>query len=106
MDFIAFCFFACLYLFFESMFVAFDRVVMVASCAYNVFLFSRYMKAVSILKTCDFKTNAHNARALEVMIPCLNNTATCKIKLKEYKDATLLSENVSGETGVDRQINR
>lgn len=55
----------------------------------------RYMKAIGVIKTCDFKTNAHNARALEVMIPCHNNAATCNIKLKNYKDARLLAENVS-----------
>lgn len=52
------------------------------------------MKAIGALKTCDFKTNVHNARALEMMIPCQNNAATCYIKLKSYADARLLSENV------------
>lgn len=55
---------------------------------------ARYMKAVGILKTSEFKSNAQNARALEVMIPCHNNAATCYIKLKNYGDARLLSENV------------
>eukprot|EP00904_Undaria_pinnatifida_P013019 jgi/Undpi1/8848/HiC_scaffold_25.g11310.m1 len=54
----------------------------------------RYMKAIGILKTSEFKSNAQNARALEVMIPCHNNAATCYIKLKNYGDARLLSENV------------
>lgn len=53
------------------------------------------MKAVGILKMCQFETNAQNARALEVMIPCHNNAATCYIKLKNFGDARLLSENVS-----------
>lgn len=53
------------------------------------------MKAIGVLKTAEFKTNAQNARALEIMIPCHNNAATCYIKLKNYKDAGLLAENVS-----------
>lgn len=59
---------------------------------------ARYMKAIGILKTSEFKSNAQNARALEVMIPCHNNAATCYIKLKNYGDARLLSENVSRVT--------
>lgn len=53
------------------------------------------MKAIGVIKVSEFKTNAHNARALEVMIPCQNNAATCYLKLKNYKDARLLAENVS-----------
>ena len=52
------------------------------------------MKSIGVLKTCEFKTNAHNARALELMIPCHNNAATCYIKRKNYGDARLLTENV------------
>lgn len=55
------------------------------------------MKSIGVLKTCEFKTNAQNARALEVMIPCHNNAATCKIKSKNYGDARLLAENVRRE---------
>lgn len=55
----------------------------------------RYMKSIGVLKTCEFDTNAQNARALETMIPCHNNAATCYIKLKNYRDAKYLSENVS-----------
>lgn len=54
----------------------------------------RYMKSIGVLKTCEFKSNAQNARALELMIPCHNNAATCYIKRKNYGDARLLSENV------------
>eukprot|EP00752_Nemacystus_decipiens_P005620 g5085.t1 len=53
-----------------------------------------YMKSIGVLKTCEFKSNAQNARALELMIPCHNNAATCYIKRKNYGDARLLSENV------------
>lgn len=53
------------------------------------------MKAIGVLKTCKFTTNAENARALEMMIPCHNNAATCYIKVKNYGDARLLAENVS-----------
>ena len=53
------------------------------------------MKAVGIIKTSEFKSHGKNARALEVMIPCHNNAATCYIKIKNYGDARLLSENVS-----------
>jgi len=52
------------------------------------------MKSIGVLKTCEFKTNAQNARALELMIPCHNNAAMCYIKRKNYGDARLLSENV------------
>lgn len=52
------------------------------------------MKSIGVLKTCEFKSNAQNARALELMIPCHNNAATCYIKRKNYGDARLLSENV------------
>lgn len=54
------------------------------------------MKSIGVLKTCEFKSNAQNARALELMIPCHNNAATCYIKRKNYGDARLLSENVRG----------
>ncbi|CAM9234721.1 unnamed protein product [Hapterophycus canaliculatus] len=54
----------------------------------------KYMKSIGVLKTAEFKTNAQNARALEVMIPCHNNAATCYIKKKNYGDARLLAENV------------
>ena len=56
-----------------------------------------YMKSIGVLKTCEFATNAQNARALELMIPCHNNAATCYIKRKNYGDARLLSENVREE---------
>ncbi len=52
------------------------------------------MKSIGVLKTCEFKTNAQNARALELMIPCHNNAAKCYIKRKNYGDARLLCENV------------
>lgn len=57
------------------------------------------MKSIGVLKTCEFKSNAQNARALELMIPCHNNAATCYIKRKNYGDARLLSENVRGRKG-------
>lgn len=55
---------------------------------------SRYLKAVGVINTCDFKSKMHNARALELMIPCYNNSATCYIKLKQHRDARILAENV------------
>eukprot|EP00903_Cladosiphon_okamuranus_P021688 g19941.t1 len=53
-----------------------------------------YMKSIGVLKTCEFKSNAQNARALELMIPCHNNAANCYIKRKNYGDARVVSENV------------
>lgn len=61
------------------------------------------MKSIGVLKTCEFKNNAQNARALELMIPCHNNAATCYIKRKNYGDARLLSENVRGKREEEPQ---
>lgn len=52
------------------------------------------MKSIGVLKTGEFSTNAQNARAVQLMIPCHNNAATCYIKRKNYGDARLLTENV------------
>lgn len=52
------------------------------------------MKSIGVLKTGEFTTNAQNARAVQLMIPCHNNAATCYIKRKNYGDARLLTENV------------
>ncbi|CBN78280.1 conserved unknown protein [Ectocarpus siliculosus] len=55
---------------------------------------TKYMKSIGVLKTGEFTTNAQNARAVQLMIPCHNNAATCYIKRKNYGDARLLTENV------------
>lgn len=70
------------------------RWIMASDFAPIVSECGRYMKAVAILNTCDFSAKTYNARALEVMIPCYNNSATCHIRLKHFRDARVLAENV------------
>ncbi|CAM9642861.1 unnamed protein product [Discosporangium mesarthrocarpum] len=54
----------------------------------------KYMKAVAVIGTCKSMSDPQNARALEVLIPCHNNAATCYIRLKKFKDAIASCENV------------